>query len=150
MQCFYFYLTIENFLNFSGIVMFSVLICSTLILGVCLQNRLLWYTKANKKSASHGSSCFSFYIFQMIYILFCQWGRTRFVDLRSQSYPDSLADAMGIWNQSEAVRNHSSGWWRFSICRMINRIAVMNLLWKFCRLYAVFLFLLLLTERSVL
>ena len=25
----YFYLTIENYLNFSGIVMFSVLICST-------------------------------------------------------------------------------------------------------------------------
>ena len=62
----YFYLTIENYLNFSGIVMFSVLICSTLILGVCLQNRLYDTQKQTRNLRLMWTVLFSFYIFQMI------------------------------------------------------------------------------------
>ena len=108
----YFYLTIENYLNFSGIVMFSVLICSTLILGVCLQNRLYDTQKQTRNLRLMWIVLFSFYIFQMIYILFFASEFARdYVDLRSQSYPDAL-------NQSEAVRNHSSddGDFRYAVC----------------------------------
>ena len=128
----YFYLTIENYLNFSGIVMFSVLICSTLILGVCLQNRLYDTQKQTRNLRLMWIVLFSFYIFQMIYILFFASEFARdYVDLRSQSYPDALRMQ---WEYGTSLKPFATIHQMMAIFDMPyvdNRIAVMNLLGNF-------------------
>lgn len=60
----YIYLTIENFLNFSGIVLFSVIICASLIISVLLQNRTCNHEKQTRNLRLMWSVLFLFYIFQ--------------------------------------------------------------------------------------
>lgn len=143
----YFYLTIENYLNFSGIVMFSVLICSTLILGVCLQNRLYDTQKQTRNLRLMWIVLFSFYIFQMIYILFFASEFARdYVDLRSQSYPDSL---WMQWEYGTSLKPFATIHQMMAIFDMPyvdNRIAVMNLLGNFVAFMPFSFFLLLLTD----
>lgn len=143
----YFYLTIENYLNFSGIVMFSVLICSTLILGVCLQNRLYDTQKQTRNLRLMWTVLFSFYIFQMIYILFFASEFARdYVDLRSQSYPDALRMQ---WEYGTSLKPFATIHQMMAIFDMPyvdNRIAVMNLLGNFVAFMPFSFFLLLLTD----
>lgn len=143
----YFYLTIENYLNFSGIVMFSVLICSTLILGVCLQNRLYDTQKQTRNLRLMWIVLFSFYIFQMIYILFFASEFARdYVDLRSQSYPDALRMQWTYGTNLKPLATIHQMMAIFDMPYVDNRIAIMNLLGNFVAFMPFSFFLLLLTD----
>ena len=143
----YFYLTIENYLNFSGIVMFSVLICSTLILGVCLQNRLYDTQKQTRNLRLMWTVLFSFYIFQMIYMLFFASEFARdYVDLRSQSYANALRMQWEYGTNLKPFATIRQMMLIFEIPGISNQIAMMNLFGNFIAFMPFPFFLLLLTK----
>ena len=143
----YFYLTYENYLNFSGIVTFSVIICSTLILGVCLQNRLYDTQKQTRNLRIMWVVLFSFYIFQMVYILFFASEFARdYVYLRSQSYTDALRMQWEYGTNLKPLATIHQMMAIFDIPAVSNQIAIMNLLGNFVAFMPFSFFLLLLTE----
>lgn len=88
---FYLFLTIENFLSFAGILFYSMIICSTLIIGIFFYNQNCTQEEQLRNLRFMNYLLFSFYIFQIIYLLFFASEFARdYVDLSSISYNEAL------------------------------------------------------------
>ena len=143
----YIYLTIENFLNFSGIVLFSVIICASLIISVLLQNRTCNHEKQTRNLRLMWSVLFLFYIFQMIYMLFFASEFARdYVDLRSQSYANALRMQWEYGTNLKPFATIRQMMLIFEIPGISNQIAIMNLFGNFIAFMPFPFFLLLLTK----
>lgn len=146
---FYLHLMIENFLNFSGIVLFSVFICAFLIIGVHFMNRISTPQQQVKNLKCMWWTVFLFYIFQMAYMLFFASEFARdYVDLRSQSYMDALSMQWEYGSNLKPFATIQQMMQIFAIPSISNQIAIVNIVGNFVAFMPLSFFQLLLIRSS--